>query len=105
VCRFRKNRLYQRVDPPQARPTGQAHSGRWRRITKISIGVFCAKFFGLLVLGVGLLGLALRAQDDGQIEVGRSIERIELDGGLVFGDRRLGPGAERSGQCLWLSPD
>jgi hypothetical protein len=38
VCRFRKNRLYQWVDPPQARPTGQAHSGRWPRITKISIG-------------------------------------------------------------------
>jgi len=51
--------------------------------------VFCAKFFGLLVLGVRLLGLALLAQDDGQVVVRRPIARIEL-AGLELGDRLLG---------------
>jgi hypothetical protein len=49
--------------------------------------VFCAEFFGLLVLGVRLLGFALRAQDDGQIGVGQRIARIELDCLPVLGDR------------------
>jgi hypothetical protein len=77
--------LYQWVDPPQAQPTGRAHHGRWRRIAKISIGVFCAKFFGLLVLGDRFVVLALREQDDGR--VGLCIARIEVD--RLLGDRPL----------------
>src|SRR5207253_9151158 len=50
-------------------PTGRSHHRRWRRIAEISIGVFCAKFFGLLVLGVCLVDLALGAQDVGQISM------------------------------------
>jgi hypothetical protein len=51
--------------------------------------VFCAKFFGLLVLRVRLLCLALRAQDVGQIAVGLCIARIEVDRLPVLGDRPL----------------
>jgi hypothetical protein len=55
--------------------------------------VFCAKFLGLPVLGVRILGIALRGEDNGQILVGQRIARIELNGLPVLGDRLRGLGA------------
>jgi len=46
-----------------------------------------------LVLGVYLLGLALRGEENGQVLVGQSIARIELNGLPVLGDRLRGLGA------------
>ena len=69
--RFRKNRLYQWVDPPHARPAGQASHKDGAESRRFQSGV-------------------LRAQDDGQIVVGRRIARIELDGLPVLDDRLPG---------------
>jgi hypothetical protein len=52
--------------------------------------VFCIKFFGLLLLGVRLLGFALGEEDNGQILVGQPIARIKLNVLPVLGDHLRG---------------
>jgi hypothetical protein len=63
--------------------------------------VFCAKFLGLPVLGVRILGIALRGEDNGQILVGQRIARIELNGLPVLGDRLRGLGRTRDFFLGW----